>query len=237
VHGRRRGQRPHVQTSKQRQQVHEVTTFLSNHFLFRFISQRQYKRKIKREDASSAPSYVTMERKTRRKHSAEEQPSQEPSSDTLRRLRITSKTTYRLRPVSDGENAAADPAPQVNAEDEPGDQGEELMEIPLSPTHYDQPPTPEHDPPTPWQAETQILKVIGQLKEDAKRSRASRGTEVEKCFLLPPGVTEWPPIVRRRVSRAVGPGGHEEVSAGEPMDAAPTPEPLKVTLPREDFPR
>ena len=66
---------------------------------------------------------------------------------------MVSKTTYRLRSYSD--------AASLDNEDE---EELELMEIPLSPTHYEQPPTPDHDPPTPFQAECEIQKVLDSLR-------------------------------------------------------------------------
>lgn len=40
----------------------------------------------------------------------------------------------------------------------------ELMEVPLSPTNYDAPPTPDHAPPHPLQAENEICRVIDQIR-------------------------------------------------------------------------
>ena len=64
------------------------------------------------------------------------------------KMKMVSKTTFKLR-----EDFSA------NSEDEL-----ELMEIPLSPTHYQQPPTPDHEPPSPFQAERTILKVLDNLR-------------------------------------------------------------------------
>ena len=44
--------------------------------------------------------------------------------------------------------------------------GLELMEIPLSPTHYDGPPTPDHDPPSAWEAESAIHSVLSLLRAE-----------------------------------------------------------------------
>ena len=43
----------------------------------------------------------------------------------------------------------------------------ELMEIPLSPTNYNQPPTPPDLPPPPsaFEAETAILAVLDKLRD------------------------------------------------------------------------
>ncbi len=66
------------------------------------------------------------------------------------------------------------------------------MEIPLSPTHYEQPPPPEDvPPPSALEAEAEICRVLDSLRAEAKRKRRSRGTETERCFLLAPGVTAW----------------------------------------------
>jgi hypothetical protein len=40
----------------------------------------------------------------------------------------------------------------------------ELMEIPLSPTHYDAPPTPDHEPPSAFEAELSIQSVIDKIR-------------------------------------------------------------------------
>ncbi len=103
-----------------------------------------------------------MERRGRqniRKRSIEQQEQQEqnkeksktPSADTLRRMRITSKTTYKLNDKDDDK-----------AE---GSNGVELMEIPLSPTNYDQPPPPfDLPPPSAEVAEREIFRVIDGLR-------------------------------------------------------------------------
>ena len=116
----------------------------------RFISQRQYKRKLKRE----CPSYATMDRSKASKRSISKKSS--PPSNNISnsesemdlKMKMVSKTTFKLR-----EDFSA------NSEDEL-----ELMEIPLSPTHYQQPPTPDHEPPSPFQAERTILKVLDNLR-------------------------------------------------------------------------
>jgi hypothetical protein len=71
-------------------------------------------------------------------------------SDTLRKMKIMSKTTFKLRTFEDSE--------------ETPDLSLELMEIPLSPTHYQSPPTPDHEPPNPFEAETRIQAVIDQIR-------------------------------------------------------------------------
>jgi hypothetical protein len=66
-------------------------------------------------------------------------------------MKITSKTTFKLRTFEDGEEAA--------------DLSIELMEVPLSPTHYQSPPTPDHAPPHPFEAESRIQAVLDQIRQ------------------------------------------------------------------------
>ena len=40
----------------------------------------------------------------------------------------------------------------------------ELMEIPLSPTNYEQPSTPDHEPPSALEAEKAIMEVLNNLR-------------------------------------------------------------------------
>ena len=40
----------------------------------------------------------------------------------------------------------------------------ELMEIPLSPTNYEQPSTPDHEPPSALEAEKAIMEVLDNLR-------------------------------------------------------------------------
>lgn len=130
----------------------------------RFISQRQYKRKLRRD----CPSYATLQRTHRRSStksvtkngsektddadevSKEREAVDLEGSDTLRKMKIMSKTTFKLRTFEDSE--------------ETPDLSLELMEIPLSPTHYQSPPTPDHEPPNPFEAETRIQAVIDQIR-------------------------------------------------------------------------
>ena len=63
--------------------------------------------------------------------------------------------------------------------------GLELMEIPLSPTHYDQPSTPEHDPPTAWEAESTIQSVLSFLRSEYAPDRLHQETITESWMLLP----------------------------------------------------
>ena len=63
----------------------------------------------------------------------------------------------------------------------------ELMEIPLSPTNYNQPPTPPDLPPPPsaFEAETAILAVLDKLRDESGYTKRSKYTEVEECYLKP----------------------------------------------------
>ena len=78
-------------------------------------------------------------------------------------IKEADKTTYKLYNSynsdynSDLDSAGEEQLPPPNG-------GLELMEVPLSPTHYDQPSTPEHDPPTPWEAESAIHSALAFLK-------------------------------------------------------------------------
>ena len=73
-----------------------------------------------------------------------------PSSDMDLdlRMKMVSKTTFKLRSSE-----------ALTSEDD-----FELMEIPLSPTHFDQPPTPDHDPPSALEAETAIMNVLNNIR-------------------------------------------------------------------------
>ncbi|XP_050299120.1 ankyrin repeat and SAM domain-containing protein 1A-like [Anthonomus grandis grandis] len=55
---------------------------------------------------------------------------------------------------------------------------------PLSPTHYNQPPTPEHPPPSAMQAECIIYDKIRPLSQEYKRRSRDMETETEEEFLL-----------------------------------------------------
>ena len=74
----------------------------------------------------------------------------QPSSDMDLdlRMKMVSKTTFKLRSSE-----------ALTSEDD-----FELMEIPLSPTHFDQPPTPDHDPPSALEAETAIMNVLNNIR-------------------------------------------------------------------------
>ncbi|XP_045504663.1 uncharacterized protein LOC123701284 [Colias croceus] len=53
------------------------------------------------------------------------------------------------------------------------------IEIPLSPSHYEQPPTPDHPPPSAKQAERSIHERIRPLSQEYKRRSALRDSQTE----------------------------------------------------------
>ncbi|XP_046394168.1 uncharacterized protein LOC124161944 isoform X2 [Ischnura elegans] len=55
--------------------------------------------------------------------------------------------------------------------------------VPLSPTHYQQPPTPDHPPPSALQAECSILERIRPLSQEYKRRSRDMETETEDGLL------------------------------------------------------
>ena len=159
----------------------------------RFISQRQYKRKIRREgnnnsgNARNHIKYSTLDARTEKRLSAAKSPA--ASSAVL-----VSKTTFKLRKShvynsdldSAGEESYTDGGRACNGG------GLELMEIPLSPTHYNQPATPEHPPPTPWEAESAIHSVLAFLKNEYQPATATTATLTEPWMLLPLDTAQWP---------------------------------------------
>lgn len=105
--------------------------------------------------------------------------------------KIVSKTTYKLKKFN-GANSELDSAGEENYE---RSNGLELMEIPLSPTHYDQPPTPDHDPPSAWEAESAIHSVLSFLKSEYNPRARSAATTTEPWMLLSLDKAEWPPEI------------------------------------------
>ncbi|XP_045480701.1 ankyrin repeat and SAM domain-containing protein 1A-like isoform X2 [Harmonia axyridis] len=55
---------------------------------------------------------------------------------------------------------------------------------PLSPTHYVQPPTPDHPPPNPREAENLIFEKIRPLSQEYKRLSKDMETETEEEYLM-----------------------------------------------------
>ena len=154
----------------------------------RFISQRQYKRKIRREgtrdgNTSGASGYSTLDLRTERRLSNGRAGGGDRGSST----RLVSKTTYKLKRFEMGSDL--DSAGEEKSEKS----SIELMEIPLSPTHYDQPPTPDHDPPSPWEAESAIHAVLSFLRSEHQPNHRSRATFTEPWMLLPLDPSSWPP--------------------------------------------
>ncbi|XP_066998734.2 ankyrin repeat and SAM domain-containing protein 1A [Anabrus simplex] len=60
--------------------------------------------------------------------------------------------------------------------------------MPLSPTHYQQPPTPDHPPPSAMQAEKSIHERIRPLSQEYKRRSRDIETETEEDLLLFPSL-------------------------------------------------
>jgi len=149
----------------------------------RFISQKQYKRKIRRDGSGSQTSgYSTLDIRTERKLTN--------GHDKKGSTKLVSKTTYKLKKFH-GNNSDLDSA----GEESYGyakSNGLELMEIPLSPTHYDQPPTPEHDPPTAWEAESAIHSVLTFLKNEYQPKNRTTATITEPWMMLSLDKSKWP---------------------------------------------
>ena len=90
-------------------------------------------------------------------------------------MKMISKTTYKLRSTVDlddldgSDSAGASCGVMSNGfakgNNNSGDLSLELMEVPLSPTNYNQPPTPPGlEPPPPIVAEMEIMRVLDQLR-------------------------------------------------------------------------
>ncbi len=76
------------------------------------------------------------------------------SDESQSRLKMVSKTTFKLRSLEDDAKEAEEKELSLA-----------LMEVPLSPTTYSPPPgSPGCDPPTPLQAENQIQDVLDRLR-------------------------------------------------------------------------
>ncbi|XP_050355250.1 uncharacterized protein LOC126776671 [Nymphalis io] len=58
------------------------------------------------------------------------------------------------------------------------------VDIPLSPTHYEQPPTPDHPPPSAKQAENSIHERIRPLSQEYKRRSMLRDSQTETEVIL-----------------------------------------------------
>ena len=60
--------------------------------------------------------------------------------------------------------------------------------------------------------------------QDARREKRSRGTEIEPCYLLPPGVAFWPKFEGVRADRATATDGGGGEENGDVMEAEDAPE-------------
>lgn len=145
----------------------------------RFISQRQYKRKIRRESPKGGNiKYNTLDARTEKRLNGK--------LSTTSAV-VVSKTTFKLR--KNTFNSDLDSAGEDNYETSAD---LELMEIPLSPTHYNQPATPDHPPPTPWEAESAIHSVLSFLRSEYQPRSATIATDTEPWMLLSLDKSEWP---------------------------------------------
>ena len=157
----------------------------------RFISQRQYKRKIRREGTrDGGGGYSTLDLRTERKLS-----NSRASTERGASTRLVSKTTYKLKRFELGSDL--DSAGEEKSEKS----AMELMEVPLSPTHYEQPPTPEHDPPSPWEAECAIHAALSFLRSDNQPSQRHTSTVTEPWMLLSLDPSNWPSATTVTVDR------------------------------------
>ena len=145
----------------------------------RFISQRQYKRKIRRESPKAGSGkYNTIDARTEKRLNGK--------VSTTSAV-VVSKTTFKLR--KNHFNSDLDSAGEDNYETSAD---LELMEIPLSPTHYNQPSTPDHPPPTPWEAESAIHNVLSFLKSEYQPTSSTTSTTTEPWMLLSLDKSQWP---------------------------------------------
>jgi hypothetical protein len=159
----------------------------------RFISQRQYKRKIRKEGSRSV-NY----RSSSLNHKTENVVngySHNYNRSIKMNAVLVSKTTFRLHrsmPDSDLDSAGEENNSCDNSGINNSNGDLELMEIPLSPTFFEQPPTPEHAPPTAWEAESAIHSVLSFLKAEYQPTHASVFTITEPWMLLPEDPSKWP---------------------------------------------
>ena len=111
------------------------------------------RRGSKRSNVASEPaaSKSEAEDKSKNKEDSSAEAMEVTNAEDSCKITTLSKTTFKLRSES-----------AMTSED---DLSLELMEIPLSPTHYDQPPTPDHEPPSAFEAETAILSVLDNIRK------------------------------------------------------------------------
>ena len=92
---------------------------------------------------------------------------------TLRKMKMISKTTFKLRSTADLDDLDGNDSTSTmgcgvvgnSSGNNSDDFSLELMEIPLSPTNYNQPPTPPGiGPPPPIVAELEISRVLDRIR-------------------------------------------------------------------------
>ena len=92
---------------------------------------------------------------------------------TLRKMKMISKTTFKLRSTADLDDLDGNDTTSTmgcgvvgnSSGNNSDDFSLELMEIPLSPTNYNQPPTPPGiGPPPPIVAELEISRVLDRIR-------------------------------------------------------------------------
>ena len=155
----------------------------------RYISQKQYKRKIRRESAGGGGGYGTLDTRIERRLLANGHGAAAGGGGGTK---IVSKTTYKLKKFNSGAPGEAE-LDSAGEESHSSQHGLELMEVPLSPTHYTQPPTPEHSPPSAWEAESAIHAALSFLRSEHAPRRRTRATATEPWMLLPLDPAQWPP--------------------------------------------
>ena len=178
----------------------------------RHISQKQYKRKIRRESAGQPSGYSTLDLRTEKKLT-------NGHDKTRGCTKIVSKTTYKLKKFN-GTHAQSELDSAGEESYERQGTGLELMEIPLSPTHYDQPGTPDHDPPSAWQAESAIHSVLSFLRSEYNPRQRSVETETEPWMLLSLDRSEWPADNVDTCDQ--GTSTRPEITAGRKLPDLPT---------------
>ena len=91
----------------------------------------------------------------------------------LRKMKMISKTTFKLRSTADLDDLDRNDSTSTmgcgvvgnSSGNNSDDFSLELMEVPLSPTNYNQPPTPPGmEPPPPIVAELEISRVLDRIR-------------------------------------------------------------------------
>ncbi|CAG9856297.1 unnamed protein product [Phyllotreta striolata] len=125
------------------------------------VKQQNPRRKLRRHPE------VYEEYDFRRKHKDKEEPAASSSAPET-----TFVSSAFIMISSDGEEPAK------------GEKKTARGGYPLSPTHYNQPPTPDHPPPSAVQAESIIYDKIRPLSQEYKRRSKDMETETEDEYLL-----------------------------------------------------